>query len=103
MCIRDRPKLLRVLEERQIRRIGSNVYQPVDVRLIAATHRDLRTEINAGRFRSDLYYRLAVLRVTMPPLRSRPEDMPELVAELASQLGTTAAEAEALRAPDFCL
>jgi transcriptional regulator with PAS, ATPase and Fis domain len=81
------PKLLRALEERQVRRVGANVYRPVDVRVVAATNRDLRGAINSGQFRADLYFRLAVLRVPMPPLRSRPEDLPVLVERLLERLG----------------
>ncbi|WP_235685440.1 MULTISPECIES: sigma 54-interacting transcriptional regulator [Corallococcus] len=95
------PKLLRVLENREIRRVGSNTYQPVDVRLIAATHRDLRAEVNAGRFRSDLFFRLAVLRIAMPSLRQRPEDLPMLVAGILSSLGADPERTGALRTPEF--
>src|SRR5262245_22729976 len=84
------PKLLRVLEQRQIRRLGTNQHVPVDVRVIAATNRDLRGEVNAGRFRSDLYFRLAVLRIALPPLRARPEDIPLLVDRFVAQLGADA-------------
>jgi DNA-binding NtrC family response regulator len=69
------PKLLRVLERHEIRRIGGNVHRPVDVRVIAATNRNLRAEVNAGRFRSDVYFRLAVVRVPIPPLRDHLEDL----------------------------
>jgi DNA-binding NtrC family response regulator len=72
------PRLLRVLERREIVRVGSANANPVDVRVIAATRRDLRLEIEAGRFREDLYSCLAQVRVVLPPLRSRPGDIPEL-------------------------
>src|SRR5262249_3322181 len=63
------PKLLRVLESRQVKRVGGRSYFEVDVRVVAATHRDLEAEVNAQRFRSDLFYRLAVLEIRIPPLR----------------------------------
>ncbi len=81
------PKLLRVLERREIRRLGSNTMTPADVRIVAATNRDLRAEVNAGRFRSDLYFRLAVMKVQLPPLRQRPEDLPILVQRIVGTLG----------------
>ncbi|MGE3455366.1 MAG: sigma 54-interacting transcriptional regulator [Kofleriaceae bacterium] len=74
------PKLLRVLERREVQRIGSATPTPIDVRIIAATNRNLHTEVNAGRFRSDLFYRLAVLEVRIPPLRERLDDIPMLVS-----------------------
>ncbi len=85
------PKLLRALERREIRRLGGKAPLKVDVRVLAATHRTLETEVNQGRFRADLFYRLSVLRVTVPALRERAEDIPTLALHFARALGKEAA------------
>ncbi|ASQ46333.1 sigma-54 dependent transcriptional regulator [Legionella clemsonensis] len=79
-------KLLRVLQERCFERVGSNKSIEVNVRIIAATHRNLETAINEGKFREDLFYRLNVFPIDMPPLRERREDLPLLLNELISRM-----------------
>ena len=79
-------KLLRVLQEQNLRRVGGTVDIPVDVRIIAATNRNLKEEVEAGRFRRDLYYRVAVVTQELPPLRSRAEDVPLLARFFLTRL-----------------
>jgi len=80
------PKLLRALEDRVVKRVGGNEPVRLDIRIVAATNRDLRAEINQGRFRSDLYYRLNTFRLRIPPLRERRDDIALLVAHFHRQL-----------------
>jgi two-component system response regulator GlrR len=95
------PKLLGVLENRTVRRLGSNAMIPVDVRVIAATNRDLRTAVNDGTFRADLYFRVAVIRVEIPPLRARREDVVEIARKLLADLGLDQAAIERFLSPSL--
>lgn len=82
-------KLLRVLQDHRVRHIGEDRERAVDVRIIAATNRDLLEETRKGRFREDLFYRLNVIPIRMPPLRERPEDIPELVQHILKRSGSS--------------
>ncbi|MBI2391432.1 MAG: sigma 54-interacting transcriptional regulator [Deltaproteobacteria bacterium] len=83
------PKLLRVIENQEVRRLGETHSRKVDVRVIAATNRDLEREVNKGRFREDLFFRLSVVTVTVPPLRERKADIELLIGHFLEQLSAT--------------
>ncbi len=88
------PKLLRAIESRSVRRLGENQFRNVNVRFVTATHRNLRRMVNTGAFREDLYFRLAVVPITIPPLRERREDIPALIARF-TKAGSANALSEA--------
>jgi DNA-binding NtrC family response regulator len=106
MPIAMQAKLLRVLEERRIRPVGANQEVRVDVRVVAATNRDLSEEVAAGRFREDLYYRLNVLVLRMPPLRERLEDIPVLaqhfLQDLSAEMGIVMPPADTWELEQLC-
>lgn len=82
-------KLLRVIQEKKVRPVGDNIARDVDVRIIAATHKDLKAAIKEGNFREDLYYRLSVIPIVIPPLRSRKEDIPLLAEHFLKKYAAT--------------
>ena len=79
-------RILRLIQEREIEKVGATIPTKVDVRIIAATHRDLASMVKEGTFREDLYYRLLVVPITLPPLRAREGDIPELVQQFFLKL-----------------
>ena len=83
-------KLLRAIQERSVRPVGATQEEPVDVRIVSATHKDLAAEVQAGRFRQDLYYRLNVIEIVIPPLRERLEDLPALCQALLERIAAEA-------------
>ncbi len=83
-------KLLRAIQEKRVRKVGATIEEPVDVRIVSATHQDLAQCVAAGRFRQDLYYRLNVIELALPPLRERPEDIPVLAAAIIGKLAARA-------------
>ena len=99
LSARAQTKLLRVLQEGELSRVGGNRPIRVDVRVVAATNRDLPQRVQAGAFREDLYFRLAVIPIVVPPLRERSEDVPALVAHFAAQLAIETGSAPRRFAP----
>jgi two-component system response regulator PilR (NtrC family) len=83
-------KLLRAIQERSVRSVGSTQEEPVDVRIISATHRDLAADVQSGRFRQDLFYRLNVIDIVIPPLRDRLDDLPALCESLLARIAQEA-------------
>jgi DNA-binding NtrC family response regulator len=86
MSLQTQASLLRTIQEKTVRRVGAAAEIPIDVRIVCATHRDLRAEVEAGRFREDLYFRLVVYPIHLPPLRDRLEDIPTLVGHFLRAL-----------------
>jgi DNA-binding NtrC family response regulator len=99
MPVETQAKVLRVLQERTFERVGGSKPVEVDVRVVAATHRDLAEEVRRSRFREDLYYRLKVVEIELPPLRERPEDVPALVGHFLEMVATRLGRPEMPIAP----
>lgn len=89
MDVQLQSKLLRVIQEKKVRAVGENLTRDVDVRIVAATHKDLKSAIKDGRFREDLYYRLSVIPIVIPPLRHRVEDIPILAEHFLRKYAAT--------------
>jgi DNA-binding NtrC family response regulator len=100
MSLATQASLLRTLEERSVRRVGGILDIPIDARIVCATHRDLRADVEAGRFREDLYFRLVVYPITLPPLRARRADIPLLVGHFIRKLGADVGRAVERIEPD---
>src|SRR5690606_6934330 len=93
-------KLLRVIQERTVRPVGAPREVPVDVRILSATHKNLAQLVQDGKFRHDLYYRINVIELAMPPLRDRPEDIPVLADAILRRLASEAGITPVKLAPD---
>jgi transcriptional regulator with GAF, ATPase, and Fis domain len=93
-------KLLRVLEEKAVRRLGSNKSKPIDVRFVAATHRNLENEVKAGRFREDLYFRISAVTLWVPPLRERKEELAPLAKSFSAAAAAQLARSPVALSPD---
>src|SRR5690606_4054577 len=96
-------KLLRAIQEKRVRKVGATMEEQVDVRVISATHQDLAQCVAAGRFRHDLYYRLNVIELKLPPLRERPEDIPVLAETVLDSLARRAGLASSPRLSSITL
>ncbi len=103
MPLATQVNLLRALESNEVRRVGDNATRLVDIRVIAATHRDLRREVAEGRFREDLYYRLNVVQIDLPPLRERREDIGLLASYFLERLSTRAGRSGLAFSPEATL
>ncbi|WP_251276860.1 sigma 54-interacting transcriptional regulator, partial [Enterobacter hormaechei] len=92
-------KLLRAIQEKSVRAVGAASEEPVDVRILSATHKDLAELVEDGRFRHDLYYRINVIELKVPPLRERRQDLPELAAAVLARLARSHGRTTPLLAP----